>query len=254
MGALTVLCSVGTTHPWNIAGVGLDARVAQRMDARHVSVIAGVSAQGGGESAGAATPPGLLAAQLRAIRDVKPDAYRIGALFSAANVEVVAEFLQHNDVPVVCDPVIVASGGLVLAEPAAIDVMRSKLFRLCTLVTPNLDEASRLCGFPVSDRATMDDAARTLVQRDGAHAALVTGGHLPDEASDVLHAGGESATFEGGRLPGGMRGTGCALAAAAAIGMARGLNLRDAISGARAIVRDAIEHAIEWRGERVWPW
>jgi len=254
MGALTVLCSIGTTHPWNIAGVGLDARVAQRMDALHVSVIAGVSAQGGGESAAAATSHGLLAAQLRAIRDVKPDAYRIGALFSAANVEVVAEFLAHTNVPVVCDPVIATSGGLVLAEPSAIDAMRSKLFRYCTLVTPNLDEASRFCGFPVNDRATMAGAAHTLVQRDGADAALVTGGHLPDEATDVLYAGGESTTFEGERLAGGMRGTGCALAAATAIGMARGLNVCDAIAAARGIVRDAIEHASEWRGERVWPW
>lgn len=254
MGALTVLCSIGTTHPWNIAGVGLDARVAQRMDARHVCVIAGISAQGSGESAGEATPSALLAAQLRAIRAAQPDAYRIGALFSAANVEVVADFLKHTSEPVVCDPVIAASGGLALAEPGAIDALRSKLFRRCTLVTPNLDEASRLCGFPVNDRATMAGAAHTLVQRDGARAALVTGGHLTDEASDVLYSDGESTVFEGSRLPGEMRGTGCALAAAVAIGMARGSNVRDAISAARAIVRDAIEHAIEWRGERVWPW
>lgn len=254
MGALTVLCSIGTTHPWNIAGTGLDARVAQRMDARHVSVIAGVSAQGGGESAGAATPSGLLAAQLRAIRDLRPDAYRIGALMSAANVEVVAEFLEHNSVPVVCDPVIATSTGLVLAEPSAVDSLQSKLFRRCTLVTPNLDEASRLCGFPVNDRATMAGAAHTLVERDGARAALVTGGHLPDEASDVLYADGANRVFEGERLPGGMRGTGCALAAAVAISLARGLNICDAIAAARAIVRDAIQHAIEWHSERVWPW
>jgi hydroxymethylpyrimidine/phosphomethylpyrimidine kinase len=254
MGALTVLCSIGTTHPWNIAGVGLDARVAQRMDARHVSVIAGITAQGSGESAAAATPAELLAAQLRAVRDLRPDAYRIGALISAANVDVVADFLERSTVPVVCDPVIATSGGLVLAEPGAVDAQRGKLFRHCTLVTPNLDEASRLCDFPVSDRATMAGAAHTLVQRDAAHAALVTGGHLPDEASDVLYADGESTIFEGTRLSGGMRGTGCALAEAAAISLARGLNVRDAIAVARAIVRDAIEHAIEWRGERVWPW
>ncbi|MGH7329006.1 MAG: bifunctional hydroxymethylpyrimidine kinase/phosphomethylpyrimidine kinase, partial [Polyangiaceae bacterium] len=72
-------------------------------------------------------------------------------------------------------------------------------------------------------------------------------------ASDVLYDG-ENLVFEGERLPDVMRGTGCALATAVAISMARGLNLRDAIGAARAIVRDAIQHAIEWRGERVWPW
>jgi len=254
VGALTVLCSIGTTHPWNIAGIGLDARVAQRMDARHVAVVAGVSAQGGGESASAAIPPGLLAAQLRAVRELEPDGYRIGALISASNVEVVADFLTRNGAPVVCDPVIATSAGVMLAEPGAIQALSGKLFRRCTLVTPNLAEASRFCGFPVNDRATMAGAAHTFVQRDGAHAAVVTGGHLTDEASDVLYENGESIVFEGPRLSGGMRGTGCAFAAAAAIALARGLNVRDAISAARAIVRDAIEHAAEWHGERVWPW
>jgi len=129
-----------------------------------------------------------------------------------------------------------------------------KLFALCTLVTPNLAEASRLCGFPVNDRATMAGAAHTLVERDHARAALVTGGHLDDEASDVLYADGKTTTFEGTRLAGGMRGTGCALAAATAIYLARGENIIDAITAARMLVRDAIAHSTQWNGERVWPY
>jgi hydroxymethylpyrimidine/phosphomethylpyrimidine kinase len=254
MGALTVLCSIGTTHPWNVAGIGLDARVAQKLGARHVAVVAGVSAQGGGEAAAAAVPAAIIAAQMRAVRAAAPDAYRIGALVSAQSVEAVAQALDGVTVPIVCDPVIASSGGTLLADDATVEALRARLFSRCTLVTPNLAEASRLCGFPVNDRATMAGAAHTLVERDGAAAALVTGGHLQGEATDVLYAHGRTSAFEGARLAGGMRGTGCALAAAAAIHLGRGERVEAAVAAARALVRDAIAHGAEWNGERVWPW
>ncbi len=96
-------------------------------------------------------------------------------------------------------------------------------------------------------------AAHTLVERDHARGALVTGGHLDAEASDVLYADGKTTTFEGTRLAGGMRGTGCVLAAATAIYLARGENIIDAITAARTLVRDAITNSTLWNGERVWP-
>jgi len=252
MGALT-LCSIGTTHPLNIAGIGLDARIARRLETRHIMVIAGVSAQGAGERSAQALDPAFIVAQLRAIRPARPDAYRIGALLSPQSARAVAEGLADANVPIVCDPVVASSDGLVFADDATLEAVR-KLFALCTLVTPNLAEASRLCGFPVNDRATMAGAAHTLVERDHARAALVTGGHLDDEASDVLYADGKTTTFEGTRLAGGMRGTGCALAAATAIYLARGENIIDAITAARMLVRDAIAHSTQWNGERVWPY
>ncbi|HEY1728506.1 MAG TPA: bifunctional hydroxymethylpyrimidine kinase/phosphomethylpyrimidine kinase [Candidatus Baltobacteraceae bacterium] len=253
MGALT-LASIGTTHPWNIAGIGLDARVAQRLETRHVMVIAGISAQGEGERRAEALDPAIIAAQIRATRAAKPDAYRVGALLSPESVQAVASELEDVSVPIVCDPVIASSEGLVFADDATLHALRKRLFPLCTLVTPNLAEASRLCGFPVNDRATMAGAAHTLVERDRAHAALVTGGHLEGDSSDVLYAGGTTSTFAGTQLPGGMRGTGCVLAAAIAIYLARGENTIDAITAARALVRDAIANSAQWNGERVWPW
>jgi hydroxymethylpyrimidine/phosphomethylpyrimidine kinase len=253
MGALT-LCSIGTTHPWNIAGVGLDARVAQRLESQHLIVVVGVSAQGGGQRSAAAVGPELIGAQIRAARELEPDAYRIGALLDARSVEAVAGALEGVSSPVVCDPVATTSDGIVFADDATLEALRKRLFPLCTLVTPNLAEASRLCSFPVNDRATMAGAAHTLVERDRARGALVTGGHLSGEATDVLYANGITTTFAGSQIPGGMRGTGCALAAASAIYLARGENLVDAITAARALVRDAIANAALRSGERVWPW
>jgi len=70
----------------------------------------------------------------------------------------------------------------------------------------------------------------------------------------VLYANGTTSTFVGTHIAGGMRGTGCVLAAAAAIYLARGENIIDAITAARALVRDAIAHSAQWNGERVWPY
>jgi hydroxymethylpyrimidine kinase/phosphomethylpyrimidine kinase len=251
---VTVVCSIGTTHPWNIAGVGLDARVAAHLGARHVAVVAGVSAQGTGIAARAPVAPELIREQLRSAQAAAIDAYCIGALLAPESVAVVAETLAARKVPVVCDPVIATSSGFVLADAPTVAALRTQLFRVCTLVTPNLAEASQLCDFPVNDRATMSGAAHTLVERDGATAALVTGGHLEGEATDVLYAAGRTTELEGTKLSGGMRGTGCVLATAAAIALARGENIVDAVGAARALVRDAIAHAAEWSGERVWPW
>jgi len=250
---MTTLCSIGTSHPWNIAGIGLDARVAARLGGRHVAVLAGVSAQGGGVFAAAPIAPALIRAQFEALADAGIDAYRVGLLLDAASIECVAELLRNVPQPVVCDPVLAGSDGHAFVGDDAVRALRS-LFGVCTLVTPNLAEASALSGFPVNDRATMAGAAHTLVERNGARAALVTGGHLEAEATDVLYGDGRTVVFDGTRLATSMRGTGCVLATAIAIGLARGDALIDAIERGRALVRDAIAHAAEWDGQRVWPW
>ncbi|MGH7716142.1 MAG: bifunctional hydroxymethylpyrimidine kinase/phosphomethylpyrimidine kinase, partial [Vulcanimicrobiaceae bacterium] len=232
----------------------LDARVARHLEMQHVFVVAGVTAQGGGERLSAPVDSGLIAAQIRAVRRLQPDAYRIGALLDVGSVEAVAAALEGVTAPVVCDPVSATSDGMLFADDATLGMLRRRLFRLCSLVTPNLAEASRLCDFPVNDRATMSGAAHTLVERDHARGALVTGGHLDGEASDILYADGKTTTFEGTRLARGMRGTGCVLAAAIAVYLARGANLVDAILAARALVRGAIANSTQWNGERVWPY
>ncbi|MBV8354871.1 MAG: bifunctional hydroxymethylpyrimidine kinase/phosphomethylpyrimidine kinase [Candidatus Eremiobacteraeota bacterium] len=254
---MNVLCSVGTTHPWNIAGIGLDARVCARLGVRHVAIVAGVSAQGGNVFAAGALDAPLVAAQFAALRGAGIGAYRVGALLSPQSIAAAYENLEGTDVPVVCDPVLASSRGEPFAAVAVDEnaaVAWRNLFSRCSLVTPNLAEASVLCGFPVNDPATMAGAAHTLVERDGARAALVTGGHLPGDASDVLYAAGKTTTFEGSRIAGGMRGTGCVLATAIAVHLMNGSSVVDAIERARALVREAIANAVDWYGERVWPW
>jgi hydroxymethylpyrimidine/phosphomethylpyrimidine kinase len=238
-----IVASIGTTHPWNIAGVSLDARVAAEYGVGHVVAIAGVSAQDAERVTAVLPVPGrILRAQIESLpRDVA--AYRIGALISAENVRVVADFLRSRaGMCVVVDPVLGSSTGQALWTNAAyIDELRDTLLRLPVIVTPNLDESALLLhAKPLRDREAMTAAGEQLVAA-GARAALVKGGHLAGEPVDVLITAGNSQRFEGSRLAGEMRGTGCVLAMSLACELALGRELEAAVLNARDYVRGKIE-------------
>ncbi len=237
------VASIGTTHPWNIAGVGLDARVAAEYGVGHVAAIAGVSAQDAERVAAVLPVPGrVLSAQLEALPD-SIAAYRVGALISAENVRVVADFLRARAAtPIVVDPVLGSSTGQALWTNAAyIDELREVLLHLPVIVTPNLDEAALLLhAKPFNDREAMAAAGAQFVAA-GARAALMKGGHLAGDPADILVTTGNAQLFEGSRLPGSMRGTGCVLAISLACEIALGRELPAAVSNARDYVRAKIE-------------
>jgi hydroxymethylpyrimidine/phosphomethylpyrimidine kinase len=195
-------------------------------------------------------PPELIAAQLAALAGAKIAAYRIGALLDAASVAVVARHLDTSRLPAVYDPGVAPSGGGRFAGDATIAAIRRELLARVTLVTPNLDEAAVLTGAPVADVEAMETAARALVAL-GARAALVKGGHLANAAIDVLADAEGVAVYEAPRYAGTLRGTGCLLACAAAAALARGEPLRDAVTYARAFVRERFDAASDLGTMRV---
>jgi hydroxymethylpyrimidine kinase/phosphomethylpyrimidine kinase len=199
-----VVCSIGTTHPWNVAGLGLDILVLHELGAHAVSVVAGISAQGpDGVVARAPVDVQTIAAQFAALRHIQVDAFRVGALLSAESVRAAGAILERSyDVPAVCDPVIASSDGGILADPATIKAIRERLFARCDVVTPNLDEARILLGedAPIA-AADMERAARALCAL-GARAILLKGGHLRERSLGVLCVNGETTLFEEERLPG----------------------------------------------------
>jgi hydroxymethylpyrimidine/phosphomethylpyrimidine kinase len=190
--------------------------------------------------------PDFVAAQMDVLlEDVTVDAAKTGMLSRAAVIDVVVDRLRARPVPhLVVDPVMVATSGARLLEPAAVDVLRRRLLPLATLVTPNLEEAEALVGRPVAGPADMRDAARALVDL-GARAALVTGGHLAGEALDVLYDGGAFREFAAARVAGdvGMHGTGCALSAAITAALALGQALEPAVAAAKRYVTRGIAAA-----------
>jgi hydroxymethylpyrimidine/phosphomethylpyrimidine kinase len=186
-------------------------------------------------------PSGFVRAQLDAVwDDIGADAAKTGMLFSRAIIETVADWLDAHPVPLVVDPVMVASSGAQLLEDDAVDALTARLFPLATVVTPNLMEAEALVG-----EGTRAEQAERLVAL-GAGAALVTGGH-GDEAVDHLFAGGRHLEIPVARHDvRATHGAGCTHSATLAALLARGDTLEDAARGAaaaagRAVARGLVE-------------
>lgn len=248
-----IVVSIGTTHPWNIAGVGLDVLTGEEFEVRVLTVVGAVSAQDAkGLSALHPIPNEVVRAQLATIPWDRVDAIRVGA-FAAADIvsEVAAAVRAHADIPAVVDPVFSATLGGAFGGDAVVSAVRDDLGRLGNVVlTPNLHEAARLLGRASLERAELADAAGALQAR-GARAVLLKGGHLDGEPADVLASSSGVDAFVGERLSTSMRGTGCVLAMALACELARGLQLVHAVQSARSFVRARIARQTRFAGLNV---
>lgn len=251
--AKPLVVSIGTTHPWNIAGAGLDARVAAEYGVAHAMAIAAVSAQDAvGVRALYPLPAEILTAQLEAL-PAEIGAFRAGALVTAENVRAAAAFLKSRaaGVPVVVDPVLAATlGGELRAGEGVLGALRAELLSLPVIVTPNLDETQALLGVRPESAADLAACGERFVGA-GARAALMKGGHLAGEPVDVLVTATECVVMNGERYAGAMRGGGCTLAAALACELAKGANIVDAAAHAREYVRAKIAAGIVRGGLQV---
>lgn len=193
--------------------------------------------------------PTFVAAQIDAVADdFTIAAVKTGMLLRAAIIGAVADRIRARKIPnLVVDPVMAAASGDVLLEPDAIEMMRSAMLPIATVVTPNLHEARILTGRDVTNAAQMREAARACVGL-GARAALVKGGGLAGNAVDILFDGRDFHEFSAPRIapkgaPGRAHGAGCTLSAAIAAALARGESLVGAIDAAKRYVTLALQHA-----------
>jgi hydroxymethylpyrimidine/phosphomethylpyrimidine kinase len=183
-------------------------------------------------------PPEFVRAQLEAVfGDIGVDAAKTGMLFSRPVIETVSEFLAEHRVPLVVDPVMVASSGARLLQEDAVDALVSRLFPLATVVTPNEVEARVIVG-----DGPKRDLAERLVEL-GAPAAIVTGGH--GEPIDHLFDGDRHVEIpvERTRIRA-THGAGCTHSATLAALLARGLTLEDAARGAAAAASRAVAQGL----------
>jgi hydroxymethylpyrimidine/phosphomethylpyrimidine kinase len=198
-----------------------------------------------------AVPPAILQDQLRVLLEAFPvAAIKTGMLFSKAHIVAVTEILSaHRGIPLVIDPVMIASTGDPLLEENAIAAYKERLFPLATVITPNLDEAEVLWGGPVRDEAAMERAASDLSARHGC-AVLLKGGHLGQEiCADLLWEDGLPEWHRAARVEGAAsHGTGCTLSAAIAARLAKGEDLHDAVAGAKAYLGEALARSLAWGG------
>ena len=195
-------------------------------------------------------PAELVADQIRVLFNGFPiAAAKTGMLGGIDQVQaLVATWITiGRDVPLVIDPVMVATGGGRLLDEEAVEAVKTLLLPLAKVITPNLDEAAVLWGHAVNNRADMEACGHDLSQTHGC-AVLVKGGHLiNDSAADVLCQAGQARWFETPRVPGvSTHGTGCTYSAAIATGLAKGLLLVAAVDEAKAFVSRAISKHFAW--------
>ncbi|HEU5245884.1 MAG TPA: bifunctional hydroxymethylpyrimidine kinase/phosphomethylpyrimidine kinase [Candidatus Udaeobacter sp.] len=180
-------------------------------------------------------------------------AIKTGLLCSAEIISAVAKAIQNlakmfaPRIPLVIDPVFVATSGDPLLEPAAIETYEKELFPLASLITPNLDEAERLLATKIKTRQSMHHAGKKLEKRFGT-GILLKGGHLAgDHAIDLLFSKGKVVEFSVPFVRGvATHGSGCTYSAAITAGLAKGLPLEQAITQAKKFVTGSIARHFEW--------
>ena len=256
---MRVALSIAGSDPTGGAGLQTDLQVFRALGVHGAGVVTALTVQDT-ERVHEVLPafPNVVLAQLRVLlRDVQPDAVKLGMLATddvARSVELgLRELDVSRHIPIVIDPVLAASDGTPLLERRAWGTLQDLIAR-CTVVTPNLPEAAALSGCDVSSEEGVEAAASALVTGLGANAALVKGGHRDGPPDDLLALRqGGSASFQwlrGERIEAGpVRGTGCALASAIAAHLAQGASLEDAIAASREFLRAALR-AAKGRGKR----
>jgi len=228
------------------AGIQADLKTFAALGCYGMSAITALTAQNTvGVSGIHPVPPDFAAAQIAAVlEDIGADAVKIGMLYSAELIRVVAEQLQKfNARNIVLDPVMVAQSGDRLLRDDAVGAITEYLMPIADVVTPNIPEAEVLVGREIRSVEEMRQAARDL-GRFGSRSILVKGGHREEgDSSDLLYVCRQDrfVTLTAERVSSrNTHGTGCTLSAAIAAGLARGEALEDAVRQAKEYISRAI--------------
>lgn len=230
------------------AGIARDLKVLADLGCEALCAISAVTAQTHGHVVSVHhVPPEIVRTQIRAALESAPiGAVKIGMLGTGATVSAVADTLSRaGTIPIVLDPVLISSSGGVLLDEEGRAEMRTRLFPLASVLTPNIPEAASLCGTtPAASREARLEQARSLLAA-GARAVLLKGGHAEGaEVTDLLlTAHGAPQWLSSPRIEAGCRGTGCALASAIAAGLASGASLEEACRNGKQYVHSMLAAA-----------
>ena len=223
------------------AGIVRDLKVLADLAVDALCAISAVTAQTHGHVVSVHhVPPEIVRTQIRtALESTTVSAIKIGMLGSAATVTAVADSLPRaGAIPIVLDPVLLSSSGGVLLDDEGRAEMRARLFPLATVLTPNMPEAASLCGTaPATSREALLEQARALLAA-GVRAVLLKGGHAagPEAVDLLLTEHNAPQWLAAPRLDARCRGTGCALAAAIAAGLANGKSVEEACRSGKEYV------------------
>ena len=230
------------------AGIQADLKAVSALGVYGASAITALTAQNTrAVTAVLETPTDVIRAQIDAVfDDLNVGAVKIGMLSSVPIIETVAATLEHRDVPIVLDPVMIAKSGDALLRDDAVDCVRDVLAPMATVLTPNLPEAARLLNTTQGeDEQTIRAQGEQLLEL-GIDAVLMKGGHADTaECVDLLLARNAGPLrLSAPRLDTrNTHGTGCTLSASIAAGLAKDMTLSDAVSAAHEYLQKAIHAA-----------
>ncbi|MDH6243890.1 hydroxymethylpyrimidine/phosphomethylpyrimidine kinase [Mycobacterium sp. OTB74] len=231
------------------AGIQADMRTFAMLGVHGCVAVAAVTVQNSlGVKAFHELPLDIISGQITAVaEDIGIQAAKTGMLASTEIIGAVSDCWRDLDeqVPLVVDPVCASMHGDPLLHPSALNSVRTQLFPLATLVTPNLDEVRLIAGIDVVDQASQKDAAMALLDL-GPQWALVKGGHLrsSDHSPDLLYNGTDFYEFTSERIDTGHdHGAGDTLAAATACALAHGFSVPDAVAFAKGWVTECLRAA-----------
>jgi hydroxymethylpyrimidine/phosphomethylpyrimidine kinase len=233
--------TIATSDSGGGAGIQADLKAFAAAGAHGMSALVALTAQNTAEvTAIHELPTAFVVAQLDAVfSDIGVDAAKTGMLFSRRLIETVAGYVAAHPVPLVIDPVMVASSGAKLLEDDAVEALVSRLFPLATVVTPNLAEAIALAG----GEGSQSELAVRLHEL-GAPAVIVTGGHA-DPPVDHLFDGSRHIEIPIERHSvAATHGAGCTHSATLAALLARGLTLEESARGAAKASSEAVRHGL----------
>ncbi|MBP5737614.1 MAG: bifunctional hydroxymethylpyrimidine kinase/phosphomethylpyrimidine kinase [Abditibacteriota bacterium] len=220
------------------AGIQADLRVFRDLGVYGVCAVTNVTSQSTkGVDKIFKVPPTVIASQIdNAARDLEIGACKIGMLFFRRAVETVADRIKRRNLKnIVLDTPLRAKNGERLTSEKALKRVCRVILPLCDLVTPNLEEIVALTG-----KESAEDAAKALMDT-GCKAVLVKGGHRDGDPVDYLFEADGVTEYPGRRIAKNMHGTGCALSAAVAAGLAKGYDLKTAVGEAKTYVAGLIE-------------
>lgn len=242
-----IVLSIAGSDSSGGAGIQADLKTFSSLGVYGATAITAITAQNTqGVHSQFALPPQMVYDQIIAvIDDLHPSFVKIGMLSNAEIVRAVAEALSQYTLPIILDPVIVSTSGHRLLSIEAQEVLKEKLLPMSTLITPNIPEMKTLTDMPLSSFEEKTSAAQHLINY-GVKAVLLKGGHEEGNTkTDILFTqsanGIESTLFTATTISTpNIHGTGCTLSSAITAFLARGLDLKQAISYAKEYISQAI--------------
>jgi len=233
--------AIAGSEATGVAGIAVDLRVLAVLGAHGAPVITANTAQQAEGGALNPVSPEVLDSQLAAAAQLAPAVVKTGLLADSAQIARVAEFCTRTGALLVCDPVLRSSADMALTAADAPAALRATLLPRVALLTPNLAEAEALTGIAIRTAVDVERAAAAL-RAQGAAAVLIKGGHGGgDFSSDYFASADQTFWLHSPRLPvENRRGTGCALASAAAGALALGYGLADAVVIAKAAINQGL--------------